>query len=230
MIRPHTLYKLLHEAFGNQHWWPMDKSYHRRHHTDPRFEVVVGAILTQNTAWPNVEKALDNLKQSRVLDVENLATMDREELCLLIKPSGFFNQKAERLSKLSAYLSTTYQGDLDVFFARDLHEIRAELLFLSGIGPETADSILLYAGNLPIFVVDAYTKRLCARLPLPIPLTYDEIQQYFEKNLQTHYPAHQLSSIYNELHALIVTLAKQHCRKKPVCEPCPLKMHCAFGP
>ncbi len=230
MMKPHILYELLHETFGNQHWWPMDKTYHQLHHTDPRFEIIVGALLTQNTTWSNVEKALGNLKRDCVLGVENLATMNREELCLLIKPAGFFNQKAERLRHLSVYLSTTYQGNLDVFFARNLHKVRSELLSLPGIGPETADSILLYAGNFPIFVVDAYTKRLCVRLPLPTSPTYDDIQHYFEEQLQARYPTQQLSSIYSELHALIVTLAKQHCKKKPVCETCPLKTHCTFCP
>lgn len=228
MVKPHILYEILYREFGEQHWWPIDGVYHQLHQTDPRFEIIVGAILTQNTAWPNVEKALVNLKQRQILDVKEVATIDQEDLRRLIRPSGFFNQKRERLQGFSLYLYTVYHGDLDAFFSRDVHEIRTELLSLPGIGPETADSILLYAGNHPIFVVDAYTKRLCERLPLQTSLSYEDIQHHFQEQLQAQYNHHQLPAVYNELHALIVRLAKQHCKKKSVCETCPLKACCSF--
>ena len=213
---------LLHH-FKHQDWWPVDATYHQRNHSDPRFEIIIGAILTQNTAWTNVEKALKNLRQHKALTINALLNMDENTLKTLIQPSGFFNQKAHRLHLFTTYLHDHYQDDLTVFFARTTKEIRIELLSLHGIGPETADSILLYAGNHPVFVVDAYTKRICTRLPLPIQHdTYDAIQTYFTENL----PKQQQITVYKELHALIVELAKNHCRKKPACDHCPLNLRC----
>ena len=223
-----TLYKVLLGEFGNQNWWPMEKNYHEKNGSDPRFEIIVGAILTQNTAWSNVEKALTNLKSKNMLDVKKIADIDIKSLQSMIKPSGFFNQKAERLKNLALYLHNNYHDNLDIFFGRDLYDIREELLSLNGIGPETADSILLYAGGLPIFVVDAYTKRICKRLPLDINISYDEIQRYFERELCKKYSKKELTQVYNELHALIVILAKNHCKKKPECSECPLQKHCMF--
>ena len=127
---------------------------------------------------------------------------------------------------MTLYLQENYDGNLNGFFNRDLHAIRGELISLNGIGPETADSILLYAGNLPIFVVDAYTKRMCKRLPLNTNISYDEIQQYFQENLCKKYTEKQITQVYNELHAQIVILAKNYCKKKPACNNCPLKNSC----
>ena len=228
-LAPHTLYKILLETFGNQNWWPMDKNYHEINSSDPRFEIIIGAVLTQNTAWSNVEKALTNLKSKNMLDIKSISEIDIEILQNMIKPSGFFNQKAEWIKDLASYLHNNYHDDLDVFFSRDIHDIREELLSLNGIGPETADSILLYAGNLPIFVVDAYTKRICERLPLKTNNSYDEIQQYFEGELSKNYSKKELVQVYNELHAMIVMLAKNYCKKKPECNACPLKKHCVFN-
>jgi endonuclease-3 related protein len=165
-LTPHTLYKILLERFGNLNWWPIDRNYHEKNGSDPRFEIIVGAILTQNTAWSNVEKALANLKSKNMLDIKKMVNVDIANLQNMIKTSGFFNQKAKRLKNLALYLHNNYHDNLDTFFNRDLYSVREELLLLNGIGPETADSTLLYAGNLPIFVVDAYTKRICERLPL----------------------------------------------------------------
>jgi endonuclease-3 related protein len=146
----------------------------------------------------------------------------------MIKPSGFFNQKAKRLKNIASHLHCYYQENLDDFFDRNLYEVREELLSLNGIGPETADSILLYAGNKPLFVVDAYTKRICKRLPLDTNISYNEIQQYFEINIKKNYSKKEILQIYNELHALIVELAKNYCKKKPECKKCPLQKHCMF--
>jgi len=220
------LYEILLEDFGQQNWWPMDRSYHKKQGSNPRFEVIVGAILTQNTAWSNVEKALANLKSKNMLDIKKISNIDTKNLQKFIKPSGFFNQKALRLKNIASHLHDKYDDDLDNFFKRDLHEIRKELLSLNGIGPETADSIILYAGNLPIFVVDAYTKRICARVPFNTGTSYEEIQRYFESELCKKYKKNETAKIYNELHALIVMLAKNYCKKKPECKKCPLEKNC----
>ena len=228
IMTPSRLYQSLLDRFGHLNWWPMDETYHKNNGTDPRFEIIVGAILTQNTAWSNVEKALENLKDHHMLDLKRTAQSDPNHLRELIRPSGFFNQKAERLTHISSHLSKNYHHDLDMFFQRPLEAIRRELLDLKGVGPETADSILLYAGNHPIFVVDAYTRRLCQRLPLNTEHTYEDIQQFFQQDLQQHYAKEQLIQVYNELHALIVILAKQYCKKKPLCTSCPLYKDCSY--
>ncbi|MCK5031313.1 MAG: endonuclease, partial [Thermoplasmatales archaeon] len=178
--------------------------------------------------WSNVEKALANLKSKNMLDIKKMVNVDIANLQNMIKTSGFFNQKAKRLKNLALYLHNNYHDNLDIFFNRDLYSVREELLSLNGIGPETADSTLLYAGNLPIFVVDAYTKRICERLPLDTNISYNEIQHYFEEELSKKYSKKELTQVYNELHALIVILAKNHCKKKPECSTCPLKKHCMF--
>lgn len=227
-LTPNDLYKILLEEFGRRNWWPMDKTYHERRGSDPRFEIIVGAILTQNTAWSNVEKALTNLKSNNMLEIQKISGANINKLQTMIKPSGFFNQKAERLKTLASYLHKNYHDNLDDFFNRNVYDIREELLSLKGIGLETADSILLYAGNLPIFVIDAYTKRICKRLPLKTPLSYDDIKRYFEMELSNHHSKQEITRVYNELHALIVELAKQYCKKKPECSNCPLRTHCLF--
>lgn len=229
-LTPGNIYELLLDHFGNQDWWPVDKDYHKENGSDPRFEIIIGAILTQNTAWGNVEKALENLKANNSLTVRKVVETDLENLKTMIQPSGFFNQKAQRLKILASHLHENYEDDLDKFFNRDLQEIRNELLSLNGIGPETADSILLYAGNHPIFVVDAYTKRICKRLPVEINgESYDEIQQYFEDELHGSFPRRDTAQLYKELHALLVEQAKNYCKKKPECNKCPLKNQCEFN-
>ncbi len=227
-ISPDKLYECLHNYFGQQHWWPVDERYHKKNHSDPRFEVMIGAILTQNTAWSNVEKALLLLKKHNALTIQHIADIDENTLKTLIQPSGFFNQKAKRLKNLALYLQKNYECDINVFFRRNLQEIRQELLSLHGIGPETADSILLYAGNLPIFVVDAYTKRLVERLPLNVEeKTYEGTQKYFQENLRKTYTTTDIVPLYKQLHALIVELAKNYCKKIPRCQKCPLNNYCA---
>jgi endonuclease-3 related protein len=221
------MYELLLRHFGSQNWWPVDIEYHSKDGSDSRFEIMIGAILTQNTSWGNVEKAIINLKQENSLKVQKILEMDVEKLKKLIRPSGFFNQKAQRLKTLASYLRRKYSGDLDRFFKKEMEELREELLSLNGIGPETADSILLYAGGYPVFVIDAYTKRVCKRIPLPVKnLRYGEIQRYFEDEISRN--TNEIVEVYKELHALIVKLAKSYCRKKPECTRCPLKNHCEY--
>ncbi len=219
-----NLYEILLKAFGQQHWWPVDKKYHQKQHSDPRFEIIIGAILTQNTAWTNVEKALENLKRQRTFTIPALTHVEEINLRIMIQSSGFFNQKAQRLKFIASYLEKEYTGDLQKFFSQDTSDIRLELLSLPGIGPETADSILLYAGDHPVFVVDAYTKRICRRFPLPVSTdSYDDIQHFFGNELLSIVPDNLRTSTYKEFHALLVKLAKQHCwKKKPSCSSCPL--------
>jgi len=228
-LTPSLLYQILFEKYGKQNWWPMDISYHKKNNGDPRFEIITGAILTQNTAWSNVEKALENLKEQKILDIKKISNIEITQLQQLIKPSGFFNQKADRIKNIAVYLHKNYHNNLNFFFSRDILTIREELLSLKGIGPETADSILLYAGNMPIFVVDAYTKRLCKRIPLDTKTNYDDIQNFFEVDIQNNYSKKEIVQIYNELHALIVEIAKNYCKTKPKCAQCILQKQCNYS-
>jgi endonuclease-3 related protein len=207
------LYNRLLKHFGPQHWWPADHAW----------EMMVGAILTQNTAWTNVEKALKSLKQSKSLSIPKIATMPSRRLESLIRSSGYFRQKAERLQRLARYLEDNplFYKQLTGQKAATLMELRAQLLAMNGIGPETVDSILLYAGAHPIFVVDAYTRRIGQRYGLFKTEDYHEVQAYFEEALP------KKSALYNEFHALIVHLAKDFCRKHdPLCGLCPLGAEC----
>lgn len=227
-LTPSLLYQVLFEKYGKQNWWPMGTNYHKQNNSDPRFEIITGAILTQNTAWSNVEKALENLKEKKILDIKKISNIEITHLQQLIKPSGFFNQKADRIKNIALHLHNNYQNNLTAFFNRELQTIRKELLSLNGIGPETADSILLYAGNMPIFVVDAYTKRLCKRIPLTTKTNYDDIQNFFEEDIQNNYSKKEIVQIYNELHALIVEIAKNYCKTKPKCTQCILQKQCNY--
>jgi endonuclease III related protein len=169
-------YHALLSARGRQHWWPAQS----------RLEVIVGAYLTQNTSWTNVEKALANLRKKRLLTLEGIRQTPQPELEQLIRPSGYFRQKAQRLKTFVSFLDARYRGSLTRMFARPTAELRAELLGLNGVGPETADSILLYAGNRPVFVVDAYTRRILERhLNISRLTTYEEIRQLIERALTT---------------------------------------------
>lgn len=227
---PNNLYTILYNSFGPQYWWPMDHSHHKQNNTDPRFEVMIGSILTQNTAWTNVEKAIKQLKKHNLLSIKALKHADNDLVKTCIRSSGYFNQKAKRLQFLSDHLVEKYNGNLNQFFSKSIKKLRQELLSLHGIGPETADSMLLYAAKKPVFVVDAYTKRLCKRIPLPVnAASYDDIQHYFEDELKKRYVDDKLVQVYNEFHALIVNLGKYYCKPKPACSNCPLVKKCAFG-
>ncbi|MEN8265308.1 MAG: endonuclease III domain-containing protein [Nitrospirota bacterium] len=202
------IYNTLFSAFGPQHWWPGDTA----------FEVAVGAVLTQNTNWGNVERAIQNLKREKVLNSKALNKMQHKKLASLIRPAGYFNIKAERLKNFLAYLSNHYSGSMKKMKARDLHDLREELLSVNGIGPETADSILLYALDKPVFVIDAYTKRVLTRHNLvPEKATYHEMQELFQNNISTDV------RLYNEYHALFVMVGKDYCKPKPKCSGCPLE-------
>lgn len=178
----------------------------------------MGAILTQNTAWANVEKAIANLKAQGLMSPEALNTLSLNELAELIRPAGYYRVKAARLKPFLEYLLREYQGNLEKMFKKPLGALRKELLNLHGIGEETADSILLYAGGYPIFVVDAYTRRILHRHGLAREsATYQEIQAIFMENLP------KKVDLFNEYHALLVATGKHFCRKRPGCEVCPLK-------
>lgn len=207
-----SIYRRLLTRFGPQHWWPGDTP----------FEVCVGAILTQNTAWTNVEKAIANLKAADLLNPDRLRAAPEAKIADLIRPSGYFNLKAKRLKGFLNFLGNHYSGDMSAMFAEPLEALRPKLLDVYGVGPETADSILLYAGGKATFVVDAYTVRIFTRLGLaPEGVTYHAMQEIF----MTRMPPDV--RIFNEYHALLVALGKNFCRpKKPRCGDCPLEDIC----
>jgi endonuclease III related protein len=235
-----AIYRKLSRAWGPQHWWPAETP----------FEVIIGAILTQNTSWTNVERALSNLREAGALSVEGIRGLALDQLESLVRPSGYFRQKALRLKDFIAFLDATYGGSLDSMLATPTQQLRAELLAQKGIGPETADSILLYAGHHPAFVVDAYTRRVLERHEaVAANADYDEIRTLVERALRrekpsSHVPprppdrqrpeAHSpspmstatrapLAQVYNEMHGLFVQLGKHYCHKQqPKCDVCPL--------
>lgn len=195
-------------ALGPQGWWP----------GRTRFEVIVGAILTQNTAWTNVARAIANLRQARVLTPKALVALPAPKLARLVQPSGYYRTKAARVKRFLRFLRARYALNLSRMFAERPSKLREELLAVSGIGPETADSILLYAGGVPVFVVDAYTRRILGRHGLiRADATYDAVQALFTENLPPD-PA-----LYNEYHALLVAVGKDFCRPLPRCARCPLR-------
>ena len=202
------VYDLLLAAFGRQHWWPGNSP----------FEVIVGAVLVQNTNWQNVTKAIENLRRADLLRPHALCEVPQEELQELIRPAGYFRIKARRLHSVLEFLVSRFDGSLEAMFAADLGILREELLAVHGVGPETADSILLYAGQLPAFVVDAYTHRVFARHGwIDFQADYHQIQAHFQDGLPPDVP------LYNEYHALLVRLGKDYCRKtNPKCTACPL--------
>lgn len=208
------LYAQLAEAYGPLHWWP----------ARTRFEVIVGAFLTQNTSWKNVEIALRNLRRAGLLNVAGIRRVSIAELEQLVRSSGYFRQKASRLKAFIAFLDSRYGGSLTRMFAQALPTLRAELLELKGVGPETADSILLYAGKLPVFVVDAYAKRVFERHAIIRPgAKYEEIRALVEGELRDSHPDSQPTAHFNELHALLVEVGKRHCGAVARCEGCPLQ-------
>lgn len=202
------VYDYLLAAYGPQEWWPGDSP----------FEIMVGAVLVQNTAWKNVEKAIRNLVEAALLEPHALAAADPEELQELIRPAGYYRLKTKRLLHLVRFVVERYDGALDAMFSTSLGALREELLALNGIGPETADSILLYAGELPTFVVDTYTHRVLARHGwIDFDAGYYEIKDVFESQLP------QDVALFNEYHALLVRVGHLHCRKTPKCHGCPLQ-------
>jgi len=206
---PLEVYEKLLAAYGPQHWWPAEKP----------FEVMVGAILTQNTNWQNVEKAIANLKAHDMLHCEVIASSNPDQLAEIIRSCGTHMQKARYLQQFSLFYYNN--GKRKGLMKWPLSVLRHRLLSVHGIGPETADSMLLYALDRPVFVVDAYTKRLFVRLEhFSHELAYDSIQNYFQQRLPESLP------LFQEYHALIVEHAKRHCRTKPLCSDCPLYESC----
>ena len=222
------IYNKLYSSFGPQGWWPLTVSGHKTlHHSgEPkndkhRFEIILGAILTQNTSWKNVEKALYNLSKNNLIDLEKLKKIKKDKLAKLIRPSGYYNQKAERLKIMADFL---LKNPVEKLKKLPIEELRKRLLDIKGIGPETADSIILYAFQKPIFVIDAYTKRIYERLGFK-EKTYDELQSIFLKFLKIK-NNNKKTKIFNEYHALLVELGKNYCKKSPVCMECPLNKLC----
>lgn len=201
-------YDRLLARFGPQRWWPGDSP----------LEVLVGTVLVQNTNWRNVEKAIDNLREAGVMTAEKLYELEPEELAELIRPAGYYQVKTKRLRNLLRLLAEQYEGSIEGMMSTDPHALREELLGVNGIGPETADCILLYVGNYPKFIADGYAMRVAARHGwIEFEADYHGLQDFFESRL----PAD--AQLYNEYHALLVRVGKDHCKTKPQCEGCPLR-------
>ena len=204
----------LYAAYGPQHWWPGDTP----------FEIMIGAVLTQNTSWTNVEKAIDNLNTNQALHPQVILDTHHKRLASWLKPVGYFNVKAKRLKSYCAWY--LQEGEIEVLAKLDTLSLRESLLSVNGVGPETADDILLYAFERPVFVIDAYTKRLFSRLGyVGEDESYEVLRATFEKKLQKH---NKKVWLFNEYHALIVHHAKYFCKTKPVCEHCCLKKRCQY--
>lgn len=204
----HQVYKALRKNFGHQNWWPGETP----------FEIIVGAILTQNTAWTNVEKAIVNLKKAHKLSFEALRRIPARKLSQLIRPAGYFNVKADRLKCFMDFLGRECQGDLSKLKLKTMPVLREKLLAVKGVGPETADSILLYALNKMSFVIDAYTRRIFSRHGLAKDHeAYERWREIFTQALPEN------RDLYNDFHAQIVRVGKEHCRKVPRCDGCPLR-------
>ena len=208
------VYQILYQYYGPQSWWPADSP----------FEVMVGAILTQNTAWINVEKAIHQLKTNHALSAKSILTTPDETLAQWIRPSGYFNIKSQRLKNFCAWFLE--QGELAGLNKLDTDSLRHALLAVKGVGPETADDMLLYAFERPVFVIDAYTRRIFSRLQMINGEEgYEGLRHYFEQGLSD---SQDKVFLFNEYHALIVIHAKEHCSKRPYCESCPLASVCDF--
>ena len=208
------VYHRLMAGYGPQHWWPAETP----------FEVMVGAILTQSAAWRNVERAIASLRAAQALSPQALRRLETRELARLIHSSGYYNAKAKKLKSLAQWLGDFYNDNLSRLFSSDTESLRRQLLAIYGIGPETADSVLLYAAGKPVFVVDAYTRRIISRLGLaPDEASYSAHQRLFRANL----PAD--AQLFNEYHALLVCLAKDVCRKRPLCQRCCLNDICIYS-
>ncbi len=205
------IYEILYAKFGSQDWWPGDS----------KLEIIIGALLTQAVSWSNVEMAIDNLKEEKLLDIKKLYHIDENKLARLIKPSGYYNMKAKKLKSFIEFIVNEYNSNLNSFGRGKLEQKRKELLEIYGIGPETADSILLYAYQKPVFVIDTYTKRILSRINyIEEDISYEKLQALIENNIESK------QKLFNEYHALLVKLAKNCCLKSsPLCEECPLNQH-----
>jgi endonuclease-3 related protein len=203
------IYELLQGHFGDLHWWPADSP----------FEVMVGAVLTQNTAWKNVEKAISALKDRKLLSPAALSQIDEEILAGIIRPSGYYHVKAKRLKSLVRFILDEYSGNIEIMCNEALPVLREKLLNVRGVGPETADSIILYACGKPVFISDAYTQRILQRHRL---IKEDADGSQIRTLFMTHLPHN--ASLFNQFHALLVHTGKTFCRKTPKCDVCPLRI------
>ncbi len=208
MSTTQEVYHKLLDALGPQHWWPGESPW----------EVMIGAVLVQNTAWKNVERAIANLRKADLVDPRRLLALPAEELAELVRPAGYFRLKTKRLRGLMQFVVRHYDGSLDALRTADWRQLREKLLGVDGIGPETADSILLYALEHPALVVDTYTKRVFARHGwIGYDADYHQLQEHLESELPVD------AAIYNELHALLVNVGHHYCRRQPKCDNCPLR-------
>ena len=222
----YKIYSKLLKHFKRQFWWPVipKGKFHPEYSGGPKnekqqLEVCFGAILAQSTSWKNAEKAIVELNKRNLFDIRKISKINVKKLAKIIKSSGYHNQKARKLKNFCEFLSRNYDGRLVSLFKNDIAELRAQLLSVNGIGPETADSIILYAAKKPIFVIDAYAKRIMNRLGYN-EKTYEELQKLFMKSLPNS------EKLFNEFHALLVELGKNICKKNPLCDKCPIKGHC----
>jgi len=222
-------YLKLYSHLGPQHWWPVTKepdiapAYHKNIKLDPKqkLEICFGAILTQNTNWKNVEKTIINLNKNNLINIEKIRKINNKRLALIIRSSGYHNQKTKTLKNFCSFLEKNYKSNFNLFLKNNKENLREELLSINGIGPETADSIILYATKKPVFVIDAYTKRIMNRVGFE-ENTYDELQNLFIKNLKPN------EKVFNEYHALLVELGKSICKKVPLCDKCPINNICNY--
>ena len=213
--QPALIYRILRRRFGFLNWWP----------GETKAEILVGAVLTQQTSWKNVEKAIAELKRNNALNIEKLAKMNIRKLERLIRQSGFYRQKASRLKGICTYILKRH-GSIEAMFRQDIAELRKELLSLNGVGRETADSIILYASEKPIFVIDAYTRRAMSRISggvISEETDYDTLRAYFESHIKKDI------TLYKDFHAQFVELGKNYCKSKPLCEECPLNRVCIYA-
>jgi len=224
-----SIYKKLYSHFGPQYWWPVTlekqtiPKYHKNININEKqkLEICFGAILTQNTNWKNVEKAIIQLNKNKLININKIIKINNEKLAKIIKSSGYHNQKAKKLKNFCSFLLNNYNGNIENFFKNDIVNLRLKLLSINGIGPETADSIILYAAKKPIFVIDAYTERIMNRIGFKEE-TYDELQKLFMNNLELN------EKLFNEYHALLVELGKNTCKTKPLCSQCPINKMCNY--
>jgi len=223
------IYDSLYSHFGPQHWWPVTlegntiPNYYKNINLNEKqkLEICFGAILTQNTNWKNVEKAIIQLNKNQLISIKKIIKINNKKLAKIIKSSGYHNQKAKKLKIFCGFLLNNYNSNLNLFFKNNIKKLRVELLSINGIGPETADSIILYSAKKPLFVIDAYTKRIMNRIGYKEE-TYEELQNLFMDNLELN------EKLFNDYHALLVELGKNICKTKPLCNKCPLNKNCNY--
>ena len=221
------IYQKLHSHFGPQHWWPVTEAgkINPSYSGGPKnerqqLEVCFGSILTQNTSWKNAEKAIIELNKDKLIDADKINRINIKKLAKIIRSSGCHNQKAKKLKNFCGFLLNEYDGKLSLMFKNNISKLRKQLLSINGIGPETADSIILYSAKKPIFVIDAYTKRIINRLGCK-ESEYGALQNLFMQSLPNS------EKLFNECHALLVELGKNVCKKEPLCGRCPVKGYCS---